>query len=297
MISYFAVRRDLAYEGDGNFFRAIHPTPVLTCAIWPGCAPTPVMPGCSSPLFREDSFDPVTRIRRGRFYVLTNPSSLILSPDRVHNYPYGPHIGVDGGWKADGYYRPAQTGDFPDAQRNESMELVLGEAPGTTLWRAVASERISSGELLFTLCARSFLGALPILAKSLSARDGSLVAPEPIQAALDQLVDAFHRQQPAPIADVCRETARVILAAWTGAAANAKDLKDVIAKIPVQSDKREALVGAATVVNRLHSRGKSSERERQATKGKDLQPPCMEDAEASVQLLGFILRDIGWAAA
>ncbi len=295
MISYFALRRDLAYEGDGNFFRAIHPTPVLTRATWPGLGPTHDAPGCPSPLFREDSFDPVTRVRRGRLYVVTNPSSLILSPDRVHNYPYGPHIGVGGGWQADGYYKPVGIADFPAAQRIESMEMALGEAPGSTYWRVVAVERISSGELLFTLRARSSLGALPILAESLSARDGSLVAPEPIRAALEQLVDAFHRQQPAPIADVCRETARVILAAWTGAAANAKDLKDVIKKIP-ESDKREALVGAAKVINRLHSRGKSSVQERQAAAGENLRFVCMEDAEASVQLVGFLLRDIGWAA-
>ena len=295
MISYFALRRDLAYEGDGNFFRAIHPTPVLTRATLPGLGPTHDAPGCPSPLFREDSFDPVTRVRRGRLYVVTNPSSLILSPDRVHNYPYGPHIGVGGGWQADGYYKPVGIADFPAAQRIESMEMALGEAPGSTYWRVVAVERISSGELLFTLRARSSLGALPILAESLSARDGSLVAPEPIRAALEQLVDAFHRQQPAPIADVCRETARVILAAWTGAAANAKDLKDVIKKIP-ESDKREALVGAAKVINRLHSRGKSSEQERRVAAGEDLRFVCMEDAEASVQLVGFLLRDIGWAA-
>ncbi|THD10095.1 hypothetical protein B1806_09500 [Metallibacterium scheffleri] len=176
------------------------------------------------------------------------------------------------------------------------MELVLGEAPDTTLWRIVAVERISSGELLFTLRARSSLGALPILADTLLARDGSPVAAARIQEALDQLTDAFHRQQPVPVADVCRETARVILAAWTGTAANAKDLKDVIKKIPDDSDKREGLTGAATVINRLHARGKSSERERQAAKGKDLQPVCMEDAEASVQLVGFLLRDIGWGA-
>ena len=296
MISYFAVRRDLAYEGDGNFFRAIHPTPVLTCASWPGCAPTPVVPGCPSPLFREDSFDPVTRIRRGRFYVLTNPSSLILSPDRVHNYPYGPHIGVGGGWQADGYYKPAGIGDLPDAHRIESMELVLGDAPGTTLWRAVAVERISSGELLFTLRAMFSLGALPALADSLSARDGSPVPTASIHEALDQLVTAFHRQQPVPIADVCRETTRVILAAWIGANANTKDLADVIGMIPDESDKREGLKSAATVIRLMHSRGKSSEQEQQAAKGKGLRPVGMEDAEVTVQLVGFVLRDIGWAA-
>ena len=291
MISYFAVRRGLAYEGDGNFFRAIHPTPVLTCARWPGCAPTPVMPGCPSPLFREDSFDPVTRIRRGRFYVLTNPSSLILSEDRVHNYPYGPHIGAGAGWQADGYYRPVATGDFPDAQRIESMELVLGEAPATTPWRAVAAERISSGELLFTLRARSSLGALPTLADVLLTRDGSSVSTVPIQEALDQLVDASHRQQVTPIVDVARETVKVILTAWLGVSARGKDLGKVIEGIP---DDKSLMRWAASIVNRLHPRGKSAERETRTAQGVMLRPVVDEDAETSVHLVGLVLREVGW---
>ena len=292
-----ATRRGLVYEGEFNFYRAIHPIPVLTRATCVWLPSGADWPACPSPLFREDSFDPVTRIRRGRLYVRGDRPPQNLPAANVHNYPFGPHIGVGAGeWDAECFYRPIHQGDIAPATRLEAALIELGDQGFTTRWRVVATERISSGELLFTLRERSSLGALPILAESLSARDGSLVAPEPIEAALEQLVDAFHRQQPAPIADVCRETARIILAAWTGAAASAKDLKDVIKRIPNESDKREALVGAATVINRLHSRGKSSERERQATKGKDLQPPCMEDAEASVQLVGFLLRDIGWAA-
>lgn len=291
MISYFAVRRDLAYEGDGNFFRAIHPTPVLTCAIWPGCAPTPVMPGCPSPLFREDSFDPVTRIRRGRFYVLTNPSSLILSPDRVHNYPYGPHIGVGGGWQADGYYKPAGIGDLPDAHRIESMELVLGDAPGTTLWRVVAAERISSGELLVTLRAIAHLGTLPVLVNTLPTLNGATADATAVRQAMDQLVDAFHRQQATPVVDVARETVKVILTAWLGVSAQGKDLGKVIEGIP---DDKSLMRWAASIVNRLHPRSKSAERETRAAQGVMLRPVVDEDAETSVHLVGLILREVGW---
>lgn len=296
MISYFAIRRDLAYEGDGNFYRAIHPMPVLTRATCPGYAPSPDMSGCPSTLFREDSFDPATRIRRGRFYVTTEPLNRHLNQDRVHNYPYGPHIGAGGGWQADNYFKSAGIADFSGAQRIDNMELVLGENSGTTLWRVVAVEHVSSGELLFTLRARSALGALPTLADPLLARDGSPVRTAPISEALDQLVTAFHRQQPVPIVDVCRETARVILAAWIGTEANAKDLGSVIKGIPREADKREGLVSAATVINRLHPRGKSSEQERQDAAGKGLRPVCMEDADTAVQLVGLLLRDIGWAA-
>jgi len=297
MSMQLATRRGLVYEGELNFYRAIHPIPVLTRATCVWLSSGADGPTCPSPLFREDSFDPVTRIRRGRLYVRCAHPPQNLPAANVHNYPFGPHIGVGiGEWDAECFYRPIHQEDIALTTRLEAALIELGDQGFTTRWSVVGAERISSGELLFTLRAMSSLGALPALADSLSARDGSPVPTTSIHEALDQLVTAFHRQQPVPIADVCRETARVILAAWIGANANTKDLADVIGMIPDESDKREGLKSAATVIRLMHSRGKSSEQEQQAAKGKDLRPVGMEDAEATVQLVGFVLRDIGWAA-
>ena len=58
----------------------------------------------------------------------------------------------------------------------------------------------------------------------------------------------------------------------------------------------ELITNAALIINRLHPRGKSAERERQANDGKALRPIDDLDAETSVHLIGLILRDIGWAA-
>ncbi len=292
-----ATRRGLVYEGEQNFYRAIHPIPVLTRATCVWLPSGSDSPDCPSPLFREDSFDPVTRIRCGRLYVRADHPPQKLPAANVCNYPFGQLVGVAAGeWDAECFYRPINQWDITPTTRLEAAPIELGDQGFTTRWRVVAVERISSGDLLFTLRAISALGALPILAESLSSRDGSPVPTAPIRKALDQLVSAFHGQQPVPIADVCRETARVILAAWIGTNANTKDLAGVIRMISNESDKREGLQSAATVIRLMHSRGKSSEQEQQAAKGKDLRLVCMEDAETAVQLVGFLLRDIGWAA-
>jgi hypothetical protein len=65
MIEKLAVRRGVFYEGDNNDLRAIHPTPVVSRA----SCPFITTPAGLEVIFREDSFDPVTRIRRGRLYV------------------------------------------------------------------------------------------------------------------------------------------------------------------------------------------------------------------------------------
>jgi hypothetical protein len=49
---------------------------------------------------------------------------------------------------------------------------------------------------------------------------------------------------------------------------------------------------AAKIINRLHPRGKSAEQEKRA-----LRQVIDEDAEASLHLIGLLLREIGWAKA
>jgi hypothetical protein len=87
-----------------------------------------------------------------------------------------------------------------------------------------------------------------------------------------------------------------MLAAWlpvVGVESSKGDLADLIKKIPAAN---EGLRAAARIINRLHPRGKSSERERQADRGKDFRGVSSEDAELSVALIGFLLREAGWAA-
>jgi len=284
-----AIRRGLAYEGDAYFLRAIHPTPIITQA---RCGFIEPVPGrdYGGIVFREDSFDPVTRIRRGRFY--RSAGSHTWDPALVHNYPFGPHIGVGGGsWDFDNHYTVLE--GSPNAVNLRTSEVVLGRDDFETLWRVVDTEKLSTGHVMFTLRAVSFLGALPMLADQLTDHSGHDVNRSPVQSALEAVVTTFHRQQPTPIIDVCRETARIVLRSWIGPAAEKDDLAETIKKIPKD---RELIRDAASIINRLHPRGKSVEVEKQAIKGKKLRPLVDEDAETSVQLIGLILRDIGWVA-
>ncbi len=286
---YLVTRRGLVYEGDSYVLRAIHPIPVITTA---QCEFIEEVPGKPKGIvFREDIFDPVTRIRRGRFY-RSGDDVRGWRAEQVHNYPFGPHVGVGGGvWDADARYNVVE--HLSTGARIESSLVFLGETNYETQWRVVAAEKISTGHLLFTLRAMSSLGALPELAAQLKNNDGDSVTISPIQSALDKIVNAFHIQQAIPIVDVCRESARVILAAWVGESAETNDLSNVIKKIPGD----QLLIDrAASIINRLHPRGKSSEQENQAKSGKNLRMIADEDAEASVHLIGLILREIGWAA-
>lgn len=285
----FALRRGIAYEGDGSFFRAVHPIPVITRATFEGLPSVSDVYGWPYAIFREDSFDPSTRVRRGRLYCRDSPSTTTLPEAQVHNYPFGPHIGAGAGWTSDCSYRPFRGGQSD--LKLDGRQIDLGDPPRVSQWRVVTVEQISTGETLLTLRAMSTLGQLPVLKGELFGKDGNNVSAHAVHEAIDRLVSVFYVQQPTPIVDVARETARVILTEWMGQNARGLDLGRVIKAIP---ESFKMLTWAASMVNWLHPRGKSSQREMSVANGAPLRLLVDEDAEVSIQLVGMILREVDW---
>ncbi|MHB8315963.1 MAG: hypothetical protein ACYDCW_09550 [Acidithiobacillus ferrivorans] len=288
-----AIRRGLVYEGAPTFLHAIHPTPLLTAAKIEGAENHGGGSSCAGLIFREDSFDPVTRIRRGRMYKFRSDTYQNYPPANISNYPFGPHVGVAGEWTPDCEYEPYQP-NITSPDYFNGIQIILGGGELQTSWRIVGTERISTGEVLFTLRSLSTMGALPLLNSESCTIDGDLVDVSVIRRAMDKLIDAFHVQQAVSIVDVARETTRIILAAWVGRGAEGKDLNDVIAKIPTD---RDVVNWASNIIKILHPRGKSAEQEKRAAKDTPIRLVVDEDAETSIHLVGLIIREIGWATA
>jgi hypothetical protein len=288
-----AIRRGLVYEGEVNFLRAIHPVPIVSFAKFEHSKPIDrdalALDGM---VFREDSFDPVTRIRRGRFYARCDNQIRTIPVANVHNYPFGNHIGIKGlEWEPDGWYRPLTEGDIHQRVR----VCIIGNHDFQTTWRVIDVEHVFTGELLWTLKAKSTMGILPELKERLDRVDHDhLVDSANITAAIEKLVDASRIQQAEPVIEVARETTRVILATWLGPDAKGKDLGAVIKAVP---DDKYMVGWAASIISRLHPRVKSAEQEKQKKQEKLLREISGEDAEISVHLIGFLLREINWAKA
>ena len=190
--------------------------------------------------------------------------------------------------------RPCPTPSIPSAFFSLGPFVWRSVRSSSLAMRAIAPSGTSLGlsvSLPERPCSHSF-GLLPNL-------NEDALPPEragDIRDSIEKVADAAHKYLPVSIVDVCRESARVMLAEWLSAARvdGAKgDLGEVIKKIPAEN---EGLRAAARIINRLHPRGKSSERERHVDRGKDLRGVSSEDAELSVALIGFLLREAGWAA-
>ena len=280
-LNYLAFLNGMFFEGSSNFVRFIRQTPVLSQASCDFIQPI----GTMKLVFREDSFDPVTRLRRGRLYVEKNETNQWFGTRLING---------DGMIYADGVTGPFAPTESYERWLPTSMHendivgriLELGAGAFKTKWRVVGAELLSIGHVMLTLRATSLMGVIPDLAETITDASGNQVDLADVTKGLNKLVDALHRQQETSTVDVARETARVILTRWIGGDAMGKDLGKAIGKIPPGSD---VLKWTASIINRLHPRGKSSEQERLG-----LREPSEDDAELSVHLVGMILREIGW---
>lgn len=240
----------------------------------------------------ESSFDPVSRIRRGRLFQNFGNSGEEIVQTEPH-----PARGSKGEFVGQ-LRRPLTvfvecTTLLQRPRGGEGMQLALGQKSGSSLWRILQTERIITGDVLVTLRAESAFNILPTLDKTKIA-PSSLVA---VESALSRVLDTAYKELPTSVVDQCRNAACVVTSRWMQAEMNAsnpesRDLGAMIQLIKEHFGERNMLTlrSALEVINRLHPRGKDNEKLRLQLR--DVEP---SDAEYAVQALGFILREIKWA--
>jgi hypothetical protein len=279
------------YECAAGLWHSVWPSaPVISVAAF-------VVPGLGAPLppdldgaetvFREDSFDPVTRIRRGRFYQSSGGSRL-SSTDVLCHPVYGAAGSLSRGASSGRYTR--QLVIFDQLQGSPSQEMVaIGSSE--SLWRILGAERIVTSEHLVTLKARAVLGVLPELNYNTVPERGREKAIETVE----KLVDSAYRETPGSIVDRARDAAQWCLGTWaadkwTNESLLCKDLGDLIAFIDKRDDDKPIVIlSTSRIVARLHARGKPNEQ----AKG-SLRPLMEADSEFALAAMGLLLREFGW---
>jgi hypothetical protein len=245
-------------------------------------------------IFREDFFDPVTRIRRGRLY---EPGTGATQPRdfAVSAHPFD-HEGVRQVAAGRHYtkrlyaYFPCQTFvNRPD--HGLGTTLALGQGKTASAWRVIETEVLVSSDILVTLKAFSTFGILPAL--EVSQIKG--IERKSVERAIERVIDSAFRESSISIIEHCRNAATVVLSRWlVGQGADEsikkKDLGDVAKIVEREPYNKLATHNAAEVIRWLHPRSKANEQE-----SKNLRLSVEEDAELAIHALGFILREVGWA--
>lgn len=288
---------NLIYEGLSFHGHGLWPAPLLLRATfvldasgWDRVPSTGELRGASC-VFREDHFDPVTRIRRGRFY---DTLGIRSQPDSwwVHRHPVI-HDEV-GQVNHQGLFAKTLVTFTPMRRVVEQLQsardpiVVLGAQPAVSAWSVVSVERADGEHDVVTLKARLNFGFLPELISEAIPQAGR----ERVTREIAKVVDAAHRQSGIALVDLCRAAATVVLAEWLVSQGapdliRLQDLGQVIAKMPPESTLRRS---AADIIRLLHPRGKPNEQLRLGT-------PQVTEADGGFALdaLAFLLRDLGWA--
>lgn len=289
----------LVYEGAGAPNIPSIPTPAVTQATlverigeW-GVLPHGLSSDAFRWVFREDSFDPVSRVRRGRLYqphMNMQPHVVIVAPS-----PYDPTVRWQGAVEQRKslfvYAQCAELLNMPS--RGLGAILALGSAQAASFWRIVQTEMLVNRAVMVTLKALSAYDILPEL-------DATQVADEfvgDVNRALEKVLDAAFRESPDSVVDRCRNALTVVMSRWLAQRGHPEsvltrdlgDVSDAISKPPYE---KFCPANMGRTVAQLHNRTKEN-----VMVHRGLRPLVDEDAEFALQAVGLTLRDLGWAKA
>lgn len=290
----------LVYEGMGAADIPSIPTPSVSQAklIVDECDWRDIPRGLSANpfrwLFREDSFDPVTRTRRGRLYEphpgQTQPNHQLVGPHPYED-PLMRQVGAGGRVAKRLYTFTACHPLLNQPNQGQGMTLALGDARAATPWRIIQTEALANGSVMVTLKSLSAFGIIP-------AVNYAQIAPEhrpAVADAIERVMNSAFREAPTSVVDHCRAALTVLLSRWLVQTRRQDDgaLALDLGRLARLMDDHEmsCVANAAQIVARLHARGKPNE---QLVRG--LRPPESGDDVFALEAIGLAIRDLGWSS-
>lgn len=291
------VHTNLVYEGRTTGLGiGIWPAPVmLQVAIYSAETENLVPPKPNELLprtfiFREDTYNTASRIRRGRLYEAgaTQPEDWQVMPHPAIPDERRLIRTVAGTLQKRLYtFSSIRLRSYLVSQKIERPVFVLGNDHGFTIWALVNFETSATNEELITLKARQNIGALPTLRRQkINEAGGSHVF-----EFIEKLEADIYGAGSESVIDRAREAATAICSTYlqsTYSAESGKDLGDLASLLREKG--LEIAANSASTIARLHSRGKHAVRET-----RDLRSIHEQDAQLAIQLVGTILCDLGWA--
>lgn len=217
---YLGIEHDtgLIYEGSGNAEIPAIPLPaVLQAKLIETEQDWQRLPGglASDPMqwaFREDSFDPVTRIRRGRLYQPWGASQ--PSDQHVLPHPYDDPMRravTNSGRQVKRLNVYATCSELLNQpRRGEGLTLALGMRDAASAWLILSTELLANRAVMVTLKAMSVFGVLPALDESkLPAAFRSIV-----KQSFEKVLDSAFRESPSSVVEHCRDAMQVCISRW-----------------------------------------------------------------------------------
>ena len=246
-------------------------------------------------IFREDDFDTVTKIKRGRVFKCSDkPQPQQWYASDAFNPPRSSIMRRKSFMEApEGTISTRLTTYIPDMlfdHKNLSqVKVILGQDNHITFWKIISAEANLVGTPVLLLKATQNYNDIP---KIINTNLDEKVANE-IKASLEKIESSINRQSATEVIDRCRDTLSIVFGHKSGD--RNKDLSDAInsylnqiTNATIKSD--DLCASAGKIVARLHSRGKPNEQSRF-----NLSAPTEDDADLALNCMRLILRELGYA--
>lgn len=281
------------YEGDHSFGNRVAIRPTLVPICFPEsmeAASTGVEEAnrFAKVVFREDSFDPITKIRRGRIYntfncsqpsewYINDPLRTDLLPELIgHRFMQKTRL------------QTYQSDALIALRKKDAPKVaVLGKDPFTTLWRILDIETSVHSDQIVTLKSFRSFGEVPRLIKGQTPEECFAQLSE----YLEMVENSANRLGANEVADRCRDGLSVVFGYL---AKNPKlDLSKSIDKYMKneQKERHDLVTHCGSVVARLHARGKPSVQAQYGVTGLR-----EEHSQLALRCLYVVLTELGWAS-
>ncbi len=251
----------------------------------------PEFNGYSGHLFREDSFDPITKVRRGRVYRMNGSQPQFW---HVHDFIRNDLNSVS--WNGGQAPKLEAVGYQQDSLSylrsvKELPTVQLGQEPFASYWQILTVETLANGRPQLTLKAKHSFTTIPELIPNQVPSDVF----NQLRQSLEKVENSANRLGPVDTIDRCRDLLSIVF----GALENDLSL-DLGAGITKRRNKNkngnsskdghDLITVNADIVRRLHSRGKPNEEHKHNTRGL-----TDKDADLALTSLWFVLVELGWA--
>lgn len=236
-----------------------------------------------SHIFREDFFDPITRIKRGRFYHVEGEVDWYLQDNKRSDLE---RVKCRGGYAQRDQLITYQRSSLVELRESASYpDVILGREPFISIWKIISIETSVTGTPIVTLKSHRSFGETP---KLIATQVPDCVVPA-LKTAIEKLENSINRLGPTDVVDRSRDVLSVVFGELCSN--REKDLgKAISAYVNLQDKQRDNLISwGAHIVNRLHPRGKPNEQFRHG-----FREPSEEDAQLAVRCVWIVLVELGW---
>lgn len=234
-------------------------------------------------IFREDSFDPITQVRRGRLYKWSDKFEWYVNDPYRQDLKLIPQMQ---GHKLDAntYERHPIIQNREGERDYRKLKLLLGKERYFTVWEILSVEMMANDEELYTI---KSLRTLNNVLDVKQTEHNVEIYPR-LEKAVCKLRDCVDRMSPESVIEASRNVLSIVFSWRIGC--KKMDLGQAVSHyIKTNENQPDMIASCGKIVARMHVRCKDNEKE-----NLQFRDVTEHDAQLAIECVNFLLQEQGW---